>query len=31
MSLLTRQVFSSGYSYEPGADGYQVFGPPDLS
>ena len=31
MSLLTRQVFSSGYSYEPGADGYHVFGPPDLS
>ncbi|WP_288798201.1 antirestriction protein ArdA [uncultured Arsenicicoccus sp.] len=31
MAVLTRQVFSSGYSYEPGADGYHIFGPPDLS
>ncbi|MCH8613424.1 antirestriction protein ArdA [Arsenicicoccus dermatophilus] len=30
LDLLTRHVFSTGYSYEPGRAGFHIFGPPTL-
>lgn len=30
MDALVRHVFSTGYAYEPGREGYHVFGPPTL-